>query len=516
MTRLIRSRRWGVVDRLDRTLIATGIALLAVTALMLGTPGVEGHFVAPALDLVLDTMATVVTGSIAVLAWIRYREEANHIAVFEAAAFLSLAIANGVAVAVALANGVGRDVGIEATGQAQLYVFTAARITATAILVIGGTRALSGRRVEHPQALVLASSGLLIAFVGVVLNAGSALPPLIGGESLGRVDETALNVFATPFGVLVQIIGATLTLEAAAVCRRLWRRRGGLGEAHLALGLVLASFAQLHAALFPSIHPAQVASGDFLWLAFCVVLLLGIEAEARVTLRKLRVASETTDRLRVAEIDRAALEERARLARELHDGLAQDLWLAKLKAGRLSALVTLEEGGMALCAELESAIDAGLADARQAVMALRVSAQGSDAPLADLLGRYIDDFGDRFGLRVEFACPAGFPQLDHRAEAELLRIAQEALNNVRRHADATVVRVSLDRTPEGVVLSIRDNGRGFDPAALVDGGYGLSSMKERATIINALLTITSREQGGTDVTVSAPGIALPGPASAAG
>jgi signal transduction histidine kinase len=218
----------------------------------------------------------------------------------------------------------------------------------------------------------------------------------------------------------------------------------------------------------------------------------------------------------VAEIDRAALEERARLARELHDGLAQDLWLAKLKAGRLSALVTLEEGGMALCAELESAIDAGLADARQAVMALRVSAQGSDAPLADLLGRYIDDFGDRFGLRVEFACPAGFPQLDHRAEAELLRIAQEALNNVRRHADATVVRVSLDRTPEGVVLSIRDNGRGFDPAALVDGGYGLSSMKERATIINALLTITSREQGGTDVTVSAPGIALPGPASAAG
>jgi two-component system nitrate/nitrite sensor histidine kinase NarX len=159
-------------------------------------------------------------------------------------------------------------------------------------------------------------------------------------------------------------------------------------------------------------------------------------------------------------VRRAALEERTRLSRELHDGLAQDLWLAKLKIGRLSAMpATSSREAKAVCDELTGAIDAGLADARQAVMALRLGSEPA-VSLRELMAHYVDDFGDRFGLRAEFDCEGELPRLTPRAEAELLRIAQEALNNVVRHADATVVRVRAGVVDSNLELAGRRQWRG--------------------------------------------------------
>jgi signal transduction histidine kinase len=118
-----------------------------------------------------------------------------------------------------------------------------------------------------------------------------------------------------------------------------------------------------------------------------------------------------------------------------------------------------------------------------------------------VLRSYVEDFADRFGLRAEFQAEGTLQRLPPRTEAELLRIVQEALNNVRRHADATRVRVRTERSGPISRVSVTDNGRGFDPSNVPDGRYGLRGMRERAELVGASLDIRSRDRDGTRITV---------------
>lgn len=199
----------------------------------------------------------------------------------------------------------------------------------------------------------------------------------------------------------------------------------------------------------------------------------------------------------------AAVEERERMARELHDGLSQDLWLAKLKTCRLMALPDLPDEARVLTDEVTVALDAGLDDARDAVAAMRLTAEQGET-LCQLLERRLEDFEDRFGLAVELDCPRELPAISPRAETEALRITQEALTNVRRHADATVVRVRAAVAGGLLVVEIRDNGRGFDPATTAKSAYGLAGMRERATLIGGDLQVESAPQRGTCVRLTIP------------
>ena len=212
--------------------------------------------------------------------------------------------------------------------------------------------------------------------------------------------------------------------------------------------------------------------------------------------------------LLVQERALAAAAERERLARELHDGLAQDLWLAKLKVTRLATQPELGPEARALTDEVTAAVDAGMAEAREAVATMR-AAWGTSESLRELLSRSLDDFEDRFGLSVEFDCGADLPALSSRAEAETLRIVGEALTNVRRHADATVVRVRGAVDDGRLVLEVRDNGRGFDPGSIGDTAYGLAGMRERAARIGAQIEIESAPRRGTRVRLVVPGGAAP-------
>lgn len=199
----------------------------------------------------------------------------------------------------------------------------------------------------------------------------------------------------------------------------------------------------------------------------------------------------------------AAAAERERLARELHDGLAQDLWLAKLKATRLAGQPGLDPETRALSDEVTAAVDAGLVEARQVVAAMRSTNQ-ANGHLRGLLSRSLQDFEDRFGLSVEFDCDGELPMLAPRAEAETLRIMGEALTNVRRHADATVVRVRGGLDDGELVLEVRDNGCGFEPDTVGAGVYGLAGMRERATQIGAEFEIESAPRQGTCVRLRVP------------
>jgi len=117
----------------------------------------------------------------------------------------------------------------------------------------------------------------------------------------------------------------------------------------------------------------------------------------------------------------------------------------------------------------------------------------------------VDDFGQRSGLRVTFSAAAGLPTaLPPRQQIELLRIVQEALTNVRKHADATVTRVRADIRGRDMTVAISDNGRGFDPATASDRGLGLQGMEERARLLGGSLHVTTEPQGGTTIEVTIP------------
>lgn len=461
--------------------------------------------VAPALDLMLKTLTAAVTLGVAALGWARYRQGGGPTVVFQSAAFVVLAIANGLTVAL-VTSGLDARGGMTLAnrGQAPLYVSALAGVFAAALLVWGGLASRRSRRVDHAAVIVLAAAVAMLLLIAVVEAEAARLP------SLGSAGLSALPA-PTPLGAAIHVLGAALFLWASALSRRLWRRDRSLAEGYLSIGLVFAAFAQIQEAMYPGTYTGLVTSGELLRLIFDVILLLGIQAEAGAILARLGQANEHLKRLHAVEVEHAGLEERARLSRELHDGLAQNLWLAKLKTGRLAALPDLGPEAQALTDELSDAIDAGLDEARQAVAAIRLSGEPTGT-LRALLARSVDEFEDRFGLRVEFECEQSLPSLGTRAQAETLRIAQEALNNVHRHADATVVRVRVGLEDGHLVLVVGDNGRGFDLETVGHSAYGLASMRERAELIGGELRIDSRPQDGTRISLIVPLPATTAPA----
>ena len=290
---------------------------------------------------------------------------------------------------------------------------------------------------------------------------------------------------------------------SAILARDLWRRDRAVADKYIALGLMVAAFAQIQAALYPGTHPGPVSAADLLRLGFYAILLLAIEGEARSVMSSLRKANVKLERLRASEVERAAFEERARLSRELHDGLAQALWLAKLKVVRLLAQPGLNGETRGLAEETADAVELGLNEARQAVLAMHTSAT-TDSAFSELLERYVNDYGDRFAIPVEFSADEPLPPLGARTQAELLRIAQEALANVHRHARASLVAVSVGVQGEEITLSVSDDGRGFDINEVSDSKFGLSAMRERAGLIGGRLSISSLAGRGTTVSVCAP------------
>ena len=488
-------------DQWIELLFRGSFAILAgITIIIVAAPVVHGHGVAPAVDLVLDTVATVVSGSVTFLAWARFAERRASIALFQSAAFLCLTIAYGTAVLISL----GRDAnpaGLADPNPVQTYYFALARALAAAMLVLAGT-AIGTRIAVRKPTLILLGPGVLLFSTILIATVIAWSPPRSAWLATVDPDGSGLPA-ANLFGTIVQVCISLLFLRAAVVCRERWRRDRSIGDGGMAVGLVFAAFAEIHWIAYPAGHPGQISTADILRLAFFVALLFAIQAEARSAMSRLRLANIELAILRDADVERAALEERARLARELHDGLAQDLWLAKLKAGQLAALRDLPETATDLVADAEAAIENGLAEARQAVMALRMTPD-QEFGLANLLARYIEDFEDRFGLRVEFTSELDRSVVAPRIQAEVLRIAQEALVNVRQHARATVAGVRLEVDDGWLRLRVVDNGLGFDPAAVADSSFGLSSMRERASIIGGRLSVESNIGEGTTVSLEAP------------
>ena len=202
----------------------------------------------------------------------------------------------------------------------------------------------------------------------------------------------------------------------------------------------------------------------------------------------------------------AIVEERERLGREMHDGVAQTLSLLSIQLGQVRSLVS---GGDVVGAadelqEMGRVIDAGYEEVREAITNLRLTAP-KGAEWLDWLREYVYDFGARHDMEAEFQVPLGQESivlLPHQ-EVQLTRIVQEALNNVRKHARASEVHMALVPNGRSMKLLIEDDGRGFDVAQMQsrEGRYGLSTMRERAELLGGSLKVRSRPGQGTTITV---------------
>jgi PAS domain S-box-containing protein len=193
----------------------------------------------------------------------------------------------------------------------------------------------------------------------------------------------------------------------------------------------------------------------------------------------------------------ATFEERQRLARDLHDAVTQTLFAASLMAEALPSVwrVDVNSAERAL-AELQRLTWGALAEMRTLLLELRPAAL-ANSPLIDLLRQLGQAASGRSDLKVEVRA-VGQRALPIEVHVAFYRIAQEALNNILKHAGATRVKTQLRLTRNGARLRVADNGRGFNVSA-VPSGHGLGIMHERAASIGASVTIESRSPGGSQL-----------------
>jgi signal transduction histidine kinase len=213
--------------------------------------------------------------------------------------------------------------------------------------------------------------------------------------------------------------------------------------------------------------------------------------------------------------ERATMDERNRLAREMHDGLAQDTAYLKMKVAMLRNSLSPENASTARSelGEMGVVIDNMHADLREALGLLRLRAPASIG-LTAALADHVHEFGQRTGIRTEIFVADGQTKLSTLAELHTIRLVQEALTSIRKHANATKVEVRIEEAGKWTSLTIRDNGQGFDPTPYLnrqgDGEHvGLKVMRERVEELGGELKITSKPGQGTELLFQIP-IGLPG------
>jgi two-component system sensor histidine kinase UhpB len=210
-----------------------------------------------------------------------------------------------------------------------------------------------------------------------------------------------------------------------------------------------------------------------------------------------RLESERRDSARRALLVQEG--ERRRIARELHDEVGQTLTGVMLQVEGLAGAVP--EGFREQLDELRETARQGTEEVRRLVRQLRPEAL-EDLGLQSALSALAYAVGEQAQIRIERRLEHGAP-LSEEQELVVYRIAQEALTNVARHADATEVELRLRRIDEQVLLTVRDNGRGL-PSGVVGSSHGILGMRERAMLIGAQLTLITPPGGGTEVRLSIP------------
>lgn len=199
----------------------------------------------------------------------------------------------------------------------------------------------------------------------------------------------------------------------------------------------------------------------------------------------------------------ASLQERQRLARELHDSVSQALYGIGLGAHTAQeTLVCDPEQARASLAYVIALTEAGLAEMRALIFELRPESLEMEGLVAALT-KQVAVLETRYHMSVDVSLGAE-PDLSLELKRVLYRIAQEALHNIVKHARASTVAIQLAQMDNEICLQVRDNGRGFNPAGPFPGHFGIRSMQERAMKMGGIFTIESAPEQGTSIAVRMP------------
>lgn len=206
------------------------------------------------------------------------------------------------------------------------------------------------------------------------------------------------------------------------------------------------------------------------------------------------------------ERDAIVEEERARIARDLHDSVAQILYLLALKADMAAGQVADNPDQVkAALQEIGQRSRQVIREIRRTIFALRPLDWSSDGFLS-ALRNFVMDFAQQLGWQVSFEVRHDDLSIPDRLQPTVFRLVQESLNNVAKHAEAKRVWVEINQTAQGpqLMLSVRDDGPGFDPASTSGSGLGLRQMQKRVEAVRGIFSVESQAGGGTTITAQIP------------
>jgi nitrate/nitrite-specific signal transduction histidine kinase len=302
-------------------------------------------------------------------------------------------------------------------------------------------------------------------------------------------------------------------IQAAQVARAAAERNALVGlsasailAVTLALGLAIYSTYQITTPLAQLARAAdRMASGD---------LSSAVDVKAVDEIKQLAAAFERMRQILVRERDQvrllAVLEERDRIGREMHDGLAQVLGYVNTKAQAVREFLKAGQPNVAErnIEELVTAAREAYTDAREAITNLRME-DVRERGLAEMLAEHVERFRKQSGILIELTISADWDdqRISPTVKVQLLRVAQEALTNVRQHAAAQNVRVALDTNSAQARVRVEDDGHGFYLSRLLSpeySHYGLRTMRERAHAVGGTFRIESMPGKGTRIIVHVP------------
>ena len=459
--------------RASRAVFAVAVAGGVLTAAVAFVPGQRTAYRAEQLHVAIETAATLVAVLVAFLVFERARRSRRVADELLLTALVALALTNLLLTTLPLVIG-------EADARFGTWAALFGQAAAAAVLLGAAFARRRAVRPLPPWAAPAAGCALValdlvvVAFVRPRLpQAVSVLPPALGKSP---------QLVSHPAALATQIvIGACYGLATVGFTIRAERRDDSF-VSWLAVGTVLAALSRVNYILYPSLYSEWAYTGDFFRLAFYAVLLIGALQEIATYWR---AASEA-----------AVLEERRRIARDLHDGLAQEVAYIT----RASKVLRDREHADDLPERLVAAAERAFQESRQVIATLAAPA---GEPLAAVLERVARDAAARFGVAVDVDVPPAVTLDSTRTEA-LVRITGEAVANAARHSGATLVLVALERRRDRLFLRVSDDGSGFDPSRSVAGagGFGLSSMRERAAAVGAEFRLRTSPGAGTRVEVS--------------
>jgi signal transduction histidine kinase len=437
-------------------LVLVGL-LSAALLLFLAIPGLRTPYDLPSLRLFLDTAIVLVSVIVCVLAYVRFTVERRAFDLYLLAGFFVTAAATLAFAIVPMLAG-------DAVGRSEGWALALGKITAAGLIALAPFA--SGRITERAHALVtvVALAVFLVVLWAICRSLGDGMPPLVHDHAKPALLTVAVGLEAL-FG-LTALIGFGLR----------YRNQGEDLDRWLAFGATVWLFAALYAVLASPLSSEDVSQADFLRLLSYGILLVGVWRA-----------------IRAAEFGRAVAEERARVAREIHDGLAQYLFAVSTQTSLLAAGADLET----VLPRLQEAAAAAQQEARFAVLAL--SSAGGTAPFDSALTRYVEFLTADGQLDVDLEIERGV-ELGPDEQIEVFRIVQESLANVRRHANARRATVLIGVRDGQRLVRIVDDGTGFDEEAETRG-QGLGNIRDRTAAIGGALSLVTRPGGGTSLEV---------------